>query len=271
MPNIEISFYIYRQTSIHMHTKTYSVLISLIVYFLFIGCDAPSHMGGDGSVKVANFSFVPEHTETPKSHNIAFVLINPSYAPSFYYRSYSPFSDFAKAMGNDVQQLIIARGFSIFGPYTTPDELIYSDKKNSDIILEIDIEPDINIQNVKATPHFKYGLYGTSTYVHTFDGTVIMQGKIDLTAKAVWNNEILWKKSIPLPTKSFEVNSYKKYVDNMFNRTFAANDAGVVNPFVDALEDYYKTVMQTVYAHLDPDEMKDVKKQADEIREKYNR
>src|ERR1700734_4022123 len=108
-------------------------------------------------------------------------------------------------MGNDVEQLIIARGFSIFGPYATPDELVYRDKKNSDILLEISIVPDINLQNAKYKTHFKYGLYGTSTYVYTFDGTVIMQGKIDLTAKAVWNNEILWKKSIPLPTKSFQI------------------------------------------------------------------
>ena len=258
-----------------MKNKTlFKALLSLSGIFIFaaffIASDTPAKTQQSVTVKVANFSFTPDSTAKPKSQDLAFVLINPSYAESFHYSPYHPFNDFAKAMAQDVEQTIVARGYSIFGPYSTPDEMVYSDKKNSDIILYVDIEPEINLQNVKANQNFHSSLYGgTGYYTYSFSGSMIMSGKINLTAKAVWNQEKLWIKSIPMEQKTIEIASTKTYEVNSLVAAFQNSDPGVVNPVVDAMEQYYTSIMKLIYAHLDPEEMKDVKKQADEIKAKY--
>lgn len=238
---------------------------------LFIASDTPAKTQGTPTVKVANFTYTPDSTSKAKSHNIAFALINPSYASAFRFSGYHPFNDFAKAMSQDVEQIIVARGYSIYGPFSTTDEMVYGDKKNCDLLLYIDIEPDFNIQNVKCNSNYHYIYGGNSYYSYSYSGTIIMNGKINMTVKSMWGEQKLWVKSIPMEQREISIASVKSYSENNFQLPFASSDPGVVNPVVDAMEQYYTSIMMMIYAHLDPEEMADVKKQADEIKKTYQK
>lgn len=49
-------------------------------------------------------------------------------------------------MGNDFEKLLTAKGFTIRGPFRSRDEMVYNDKRNSDFVLqvEIDLQPNYN-------------------------------------------------------------------------------------------------------------------------------
>jgi len=262
-----------------MKNKKITHLLSLIGLVLFAaffaGSDTQKKLPATTEqVKVGNYDFTPPFTDSAKSSKIAFALINPSFAPTFMWYNIDPFKKFCTSMGADFEELVIARGYSIRGPFASQGDMVYSDKSETDLALEPIIDISLDYSNLKCNTvkHYHFGLYGTSyyTYTYTYSGNLIIGGSINLTASETQTMEKLWKKNITLTSQTITIASTKEYNDCSVSTLVADvfGDPGVNNPIVTVLESYYQTIMNTAWKHLDPLEMATLKPQVDKIRAK---
>ncbi|HVZ26709.1 MAG TPA: hypothetical protein VG842_11665 [Sediminibacterium sp.] len=224
------------------------------------------------TIKAPLYDYTPPSTAPAKSAQVVFLLVDPAYQEKFQYSSYKIFSDFSKAMSADYNESLTAKGYSVRGPFDYYDAVVYNDKKESDLLLQVEIDFDINPANItwSSVPVYvsgkgRYAVYRTE---YKYSGFFILSGKVNLVAAEPLTKEKLWAKSIPLKQKQVYI-APVYYSDRMnsFNVGFS-RDPGVINPMIEALEDYYKQIFATSWNHLDPNELAPLKKEVLEIREK---
>ena len=234
-------------------------------------CLAPSLLQTPEAVEVKkiNYDFVPPSTAEEKV-GISMILLNPNYASGFEAESQEMYVDFIDNMGVDFEEMLIAKGYSLRGPYNTYDEIVYSDKSETDLMLstEIDFSYEWSPGALKTKRLVGYG--GSVTgYYYQIDGTLELTGKINLVIKESLTQEKLWVKSIPLDKKSLLIQTARyKVASDAEGRQAVVSDAQYKNVMYDALNDYYQKSLTMAWKHLEPEELKPLKKQVEELREK---
>jgi hypothetical protein len=247
---------------------------AVLVYASMFLASAPAKVATApvaGPIKAPNYDYEPPSKAAAKSAQVVFLLVDPAYQEKFQYSSYKIFSDFSKAMSADYNESLTAKGYSVRGPFEYYDQVVYNDKKESDLLLQVEIDFDINPANITWTSFPKYvsGNGRSAVYVtnYNYAGYFILSGKVNLVASEPLTKEKLWAKSIPLKQK--EVHIAPAYATEQKNFAVGfSRDPGVINPMIEALEDYYKQVFNTSWNHLDPNELSPLKKEVLEIREK---
>jgi len=230
---------------------------------LLIGSSSPK--AATSTRKVATFDYNPPSKADLGSAKMTLAIIRPQFAPDFKYSLISPFTDFAEAMGNKFQDIIIDRGFNYRGPFKSSGDMVYDDEKQCELAVYIFADIRLNFGNVMW--HSNYNAFTKQTQ-YTFDGYMVLSGTITIWGTEPLTGEKVWHKDIPLDQKSVPVKSEQAYVssdNNQFNYAFQG-DNGMINPTIDALEDYFKVVMGSVWEHLNPDELTQLKPQIEEIR-----
>ena len=101
----------------------------------------------------AKFDFSPPSRAQVGMTNITIAIVKPTYVgenPEYFV---PPFNEMAASMGNDFEEMLTAKGFTMRGPFGSRDEMVYNDKVNSSFVLEIGIElnPQYNRKNVTST------------------------------------------------------------------------------------------------------------------------
>lgn len=94
----------------------------------------------------AKFDFNPPSQETVGSANATIAIVKPTFVgqnPEYYV---SPFKEMAINMGNDFEELLAAKGFTVRGPFNSRDEMVYNDKVNSSFIFEVSIDLKSTVQ-----------------------------------------------------------------------------------------------------------------------------
>lgn len=223
----------------------------------FIGCFSTT--GVQQTHRVVTFDYKPPEGErTPV--NIGLVLVSPHYAENFTEKNSKLFVRYIKAMSDDFEEMISARGYRISEPVTTFDELTYSEKKQMDLFLKIEV--DMHLDPDRSGFRSDYN-YLVKQNVYSFDGNVTLSGKINLSALETMTQQKLWVKSIPLASTQVYTKSANKYYTN----TFPVDDVGIHNALADALEASYATVLKTAWRHLEPEGLLALKPQIKELRE----
>lgn len=257
-------------------------------------------------LKIGNYDFTPSPIEKPGSAKITFALVNPNFVAGFQFANAQTFKDFVKGMQKDFEEVLIARGYSLRGPFPSRDEMVYSDKEQSDLALTVETDIEIN----PATPQPWSVDSNAYSLSFQYKGILVLSGKVSLKIFEPTTGEVLQVKSINLPQKGVEVQSIGQYKspmsasglptyqeldksytgrkrvslgellgDSMENSNLATaaalnstgiptQDAGINNPLTTALEDCYRLVMQTAWNHLDVSEMRVLQKQAQDIKKK---
>lgn len=258
-----------------MRKKT-NLLASLVVLAyaaLYLASSAPKATAPApvATIKAPNYDFEPPEKAPAKSAQVVFLLVDPAYQEKFAYSGYKIFSDFSKAMSADYNESLTAKGYSVRGPFEYYDQVVYNDKKESDLLLQVEIDFDINSSNINWNGYNQYvsGSGRNTVYrtAYTYAGFFILSGKVNLVAAEPLTKEKLWAKSIPLKQKQVYIAPVYGSQDRSFNTGFS-RDPGVINPMIEALQDYYKQVFNTSWNHLDPNELAPLKKEVLEIREK---
>lgn len=223
-------------------------------------------------IKVPAYDNAPPSAAKAKSAQVVFLVVDPHYQEKFKYSSYKLFSDFSKAMAADFNEAMTAKGYSVRGPYEYYDQAIYSDKKESDLLLQVEIDFDINSSNVNwsTVPVYVSGSGRNTIYKneYSYSGYYVLSGKINLVVSEPITKEKLWAKSIPLKQKQVNIAPLLRAPYQLDYSIAFTRDAGVMNPMIEALEDYYKQIFTTAWNHLDPSELTPLKKEVAEIREK---
>jgi hypothetical protein len=246
-----------------------------IILFSF-GCSSSKKMSADNTVirQLPKFDYAVQRTAGVGSSDITIALVNPVYVDKDAAYSLSPFNEMAKSMGNDFEELLTAKGFKIRGPFAGMGSMLFTDKKNSDFILTIDI--DFNIQGTSTpTSHKKVdwgaAISGVSaaTFTYSFAGKGSMGGTLNITAMSPSFGEKLWKKSIALARVPLDYAGSLRWTNiDVTIYDHLAKDPVVYNIFVQQLEKMYKETFDLVTAQIDVEEMKSVAAEAKKAEKK---
>jgi hypothetical protein len=204
------------------------------------------------------FSYAPPSRENVASTGITIALLNPVFISKNINYAGSPWTEFAKAMGNDIEDLLTAKGFKVRGPFNSMDEMVVPDKMNSDFVVQVTID-----MNVLDDRKFKTGmnLLGSGLSYKVSSGNVTINPAIRMTFLSCFSAEKLSKKDLDIPQTNFQYSGTQKWdgTNLPFVREFN-QDVNLWNPFCKSLEEIYKESFDIMYKQFDKDEMAEISK-----------
>lgn len=216
----------------------------------------------------ARFDYSPPSRAQVASTGIIIAVVRPIFVgknPEYYV---PPFNEMAESMGNDFQELLTAKGFTVRGPFGSRDEMVYNDKLNSSFVLEIgiDINPQYN-RKYSVTSKTNWGSLfdksqAASTNYYHMTGEVTLAGTLVINAKSAQYGELIWKKNIALDPSSFTYrgNTTWSGVPTMVDELKQDNE--VYNTISRELEKFYNKALTMAWQQIDPAEMKTIADQA---------
>jgi hypothetical protein len=222
------------------------------------------------SKQTFSFDYSPKETNKSGSANMLLAFVNPYYATDFTSGSGELFRNFQKAMQGDIQEIIVSKGFSLKGPYQEFGEMVFDDKKRTDMVIVIEIAPAFTAQEGgwNAKYHMNLLSPGASYNTYTYSGTASLVGKINLTGIEPLANEKIWTKSVSIPgVENIPIKTTNEY-DHQLNSVELINDPGVYNALGKALMVQYAGIMDKITAHFSVDEFNSLRPQIKELKSK---
>ncbi len=241
------------------HRTIVLLIFSLLMFFQ--GCSMKSTVKEEATYN-PSFQFTPPNNSTPGSAEVTFAIVGASFTDKEPWTQEWPLPVFSERMSLDFQQILSARGYTVRGPFKLYDEMAFPDKKGSDLVLE----PSLDVQLEKTTTDHStnINLLSSSKDTYNLSGEGILSGRVTLALLESLSKERMWFKSIELTPVSFKWESNKDYKSP--NAYIENRD--ISKPLGQALENIYKQIMEASWKYLDPEEMKIVKRQAEEIKAK---
>lgn len=247
-----------------MKKQLFSIGIFLIAAFAYLASSSPKE--AQVPVQTITFDYSVAAQNTPGSAGTLIGLVRPNYAAKFEYNGIDMFTRFRSSMAADVEELLIAKGFRLKGPYETQDEMLFNDKKEADILILIEVAPEFT--NAHGSWNHQLKISSSSPDYYKYSGTCSLVGKINLTGIEPLTGEKIWAKSVSIPT----VDNISLKTQNAWNTNQWSNelmkDPGISNPMGAALQTVYKGVMDKMAAHFDPEEFRSLKPQIKELKAK---
>ena len=212
------------------------------------------------------FDFTPPEQAAQKT-DLTLAMVNPAFAENFKLASISPFSDFSSSMANDFEEMLIARGYNLRGPFSSRDDMVFQDKQNSELIFDVSI--DLTFEDrLNSKP--QYSAYNNAFLYNSVTGEVVIGGKLNMTLSEPFSAEKIWKKSVLIEPRTINCQGVYKYGSNPSLAEALSKDPGIRNPIAKFLQEEYKRCLQLAWGHLDPMELTPLKQQVKAIREKVN-
>jgi hypothetical protein len=217
------------------------------------------------AIFVPSFKFTPTaQPAAPGSANVSFALLKPTYSSADPWTTVFPYSDFATNMSGDFQEVLSSRGFTVRGPFGTYDEMAFPDKKGSDLALQPTLELKLNTLDQGTAE--KVNLLSANSLVTKYQ--VSFKGRVNLAIIEPLSKERMWFKTIDVQGPSPVVLSVEHAAGTVANALDVVNATAKDETFVKAIDQAYNSIVQATWTYLDPGEMQQVKKQADEIKAK---
>lgn len=217
----------------------------------------------------AKFDFSPPSRSNVAATGITIAIVKPTYVGKNAEYYVPPFNEMATSMGNDFEELLTAKGFTVRGPFGSRDEMVYNDKVNSGFILEIgiDINPQYN-RKYNSYSHTNWGAIldknaPASISTYKMNGEITLGGNLVINAKSSQYGELIWKKNIALESSSFTYTGSLTwdYIPNSMAEELK-KDNQVYNTLSRELEKFYDKALNLAWQQIDPAEMKTVAEQA---------
>lgn len=211
----------------------------------------------------AKFDYSPQSRQQAGSANLTIALIKPRFVdkngtePQYLT---PPFNDMAVSMGNDFEELLTAKGFTIRGPFGSRDEMVYNDKMNTSFALEINI--DLNSSQYDRKYKYNPGMGIIVAPNYKISGDVILGGDLIITASSPQYGEKIWKKNITLEKLVFSYEGSVKWANVPSLADELKQDNVVYNAFASQLEKYYYQAMNLAWQQIEVVEMKTVAEQS---------
>ncbi len=231
---------------------------------LLVGCSSTKKSTSSVTQRIpAKFDYSPPSREQVGSANLTIALIKPRFVdkngtqPQYLT---PPFNDMAISMGNDFEELLSAKGFTMRGPFGSRDEMVYNDKLNSSFALEINI--DLNSSQYNRKYKYSPGMGVIISAGYKMSGDVILGGDLIITASSPQYGEKIWKKNITLEKLIFSYEGSLKWGNEPSLEDELKRDNVVYNAFAKELEKYYQTAMKLAWQQIEVAEMKNVSEQA---------
>ena len=236
----------------------------LFLLLLFAGCTAPKQIAT--TQQTFTFDYTPKESAKPGSAVMTLAIIKPNYASDFASGGTELFKRFRSALGDDIDELIIAKGFAMKGPYASFDEMVFDDKKTTDIAIRIEIVPEFT--SVQGGWKEHTSILGANYTSYTYSGQASLIGKINLTGIEPLTNEKIWSKSVSIPNvENLMIETSAKY-SHPLTANEMLQDAAVYNVLGKALQEQYAGIMDKIAAHFNVQEFGSLKAQIKELKAK---
>ena len=156
----------------------------------------------------------------------------------------------------DLERIIIAKGFPSAGTFPSIEEMTFSQKEKSSLILLPDME--VNVDVVR-------GGFGQAPSA-TIRGTVALQFLEPMSREKVW------VKRIELPPITKEVPAEKVSLTDLLATNRQPRDPNAISQqgMVQLLNAFYAATMTKIWEQLDPREIQQLKQDADKLKGKTN-
>ncbi len=247
--------------------KAFPLFITIV---LAIGCGTAKQSTTQPPVQriPAKFDYSPPSRAQAASTGITIAIVKPTYVgqnPEYFV---PPFNEMAVSMGNDFEEMLTAKGFTMRGPFGSRDEMVYNDKVNSSFVLEIgiDINPQYNRKYQPTTKTNWGSLFNknapSTTTTYAMNGQVTLAGTLVINAKSAQYGELIWKKNISLESSSFTYIGSLTWTGVPTMADELKQDNKVYNAISLELEKFYLKALGLAWQQIDPAEMKTVGEQA---------
>ncbi|MCX5705975.1 MAG: hypothetical protein NTZ92_07965 [Candidatus Omnitrophica bacterium] len=223
---------------------------------------------------VANFNYTPDFQGAPGSTGVIFAIANLTYRTDdekVLWFTYPQFINLGKSIKDDLPELLIAKGFSVQGPFDSLDLISYSDKKAIDLWLVPVMGLSITLKDRKAEVESIWA----APPVYILSGNAEVSGKINLELREVVTHELMWSKSIPFTNTfhySLRIPGYRQIRQKVEGGTWTDvtpfDYALIMNDVAKEVEQQYPNLMATIAKLIEPEEMRIIKKQAQELKSK---
>lgn len=241
-----------------------TVLSFFAITFLF-GC-LPAKQVAPVTQQTFTFDYVPKTTTKSGSASMVLAFIKPNYANDFTAGGTELFKRFKDALASDIEELIIGKGFSIKGPYAEFDEMVFDDKKRTDVAIRIEIAPQFTAVEGGWNEHLS--LLGANYTTYSYAGKASLVGKINITGIEPLTNEKIWSKSVSIPNiENIDIRTSTRY-SRRLEGTEIFRDPGIYNAMGKALQDQYTGIMDKISAHFSAEEFNSLKLQIKELKSK---
>ena len=164
-------------------------------------------------------------------------------------------------MGKDFVEMLTARGYPYKGPFSNIDQMVYNEKKTTDLLIEPEIDLQFAGNYLKQKTAINILSTG-STIEYYADGDMTVSGKLNLIFSEPFTKTKIWVKSIQIDPVTFKLKSYYSY----YTTNIPVNDPLVWNSIVDNLMVIYNNALSTAWKHLEPEELSQKKDEANEIK-----
>lgn len=223
---------------------------------------------------VANFNYMPNFQGALGSAGVTLAIASLTYRTDdgkILWFTYSQFSNLGKSIKDDLPELFIAKGFSVRGPFDSLDLIPYSDKKAIDLWLIPVMGLSITLKDRKAEVESIWA----APPVYNLSGNAEVSGKINLELREVVTHELMWSKSIPFTNTfhySLRIPGYRQIRQKVQGGSWIDvtpfDYALIMNDVAKEVEQQYPNFMATISKLIDPEEMRIIKKQAQELKSK---
>lgn len=258
--------------------KTLTKNFVLITFALVMNaCGTPKLIPNDSIARnLATFNFTPPSQVSPGAVNMSIAIVKPVFISKDAEYLSSPFPEMATSMGNDFEEILTTKGFTVRGPFESRDAMVYTEKKNSSFIIQIEIDLRLVSDSYTVT-HSNFNALGLLVASESFTndsyttkGNITLGGNLILTALSSQYGEKIWKKQIALNNSNFSYVGNRLYSFRPSIADQLAKDNKFYNAFIAELEKFYAYSLNLVWSQLDPAEMKIVANQAKEADARNN-
>jgi hypothetical protein len=239
-------------------------ILFVLVTLLFTSCFAPKQAAP--AKQTYTFDYTTKTTVPLGSAGFVVGLIKPMYPVTFQASSSELFQSLRRGIGSDIEEVIIAKGFSLKGPYDALDEMIFEDKKRTDMLIQIEIAPSFTAVQGEWKSHYNPLLGGNYTYSYT--GKASLVGRITLNGIEPLTNEKLWVKSVSIPNiENIDIATTNRYVRRLTDLEIL-EDPGVYNAIGKALQQQYQGILDKIVVQMSVEEFNSLKPQIKELKSK---
>lgn len=158
------------------------------------------------------------------------------------------------AIGRSTYEYFTASGFTVSGPYKSVDDMTFPEKKQADLVLTVEYDLVPSAPSASTEP----AAGGRTRY--SARGNCTMAGGVSFVLWEPLSKQRMWSKTAEVEAQRVDC-SQETYDADTYNITLSNSLTGVY-------EEGFQELMETMVRYFDPEEVKLVKQQSLELRER---
>lgn len=216
-------------------------------------------------VHKTSFDYEPRR-QGEGAESISIALLEPHWSQAVMDRTQGKFSDEDRAFRDALERALLeyftVNGFSVSGPFDSLANMTFPEKKQADLVLEVEIDYSIGEVNWQVDAQVVDPLFsGATRYTYAIDDKMSFTGGLSLTLWEPLSGQRMWAKTVSMEDVGVRLRLAETNSEDLVNRV-------VLNAYRELLNRGFVEVTRQIERYFHPDEVRLVKTQAEELREK---